>query len=449
MSSFNSPIFDDLDKSFKSRIDISKQARTADEAEATAKAQERLPEGSLGRIDTALDPEFLQAAQSRTQFSENLNLDEPIGLQRRNIETTDSAYEDLIKQRTSSSPESQAARENAIINLQRATQGRLKQGRQDAAAGGFISGGTQAAQSQEALRNEMLARGNLERDILLANQEARERLTRDRENARATNIGQLGNLMISETSLIDNAKARTEAVTEAVQDARLERELYNLESLRSEMFGQLALEESAVQMGVAERGGIRQELIAERGQAESERHAREMEEIQRIEAEKEPPSGGGGKSVMCVVMWEMGLIDDKILKADFEYCRRNIDDDTRRGYFWLTTPLASACLKGGQNGILTKIFAPMTVAWAKEMAFRMGESSEGSFLGRAMCSLGVPLCRLIGQGLKFLGMERIGNDEATEILSRVAHLDPEAVDLLPRDEKLVLMKQIKISYGEV
>jgi hypothetical protein len=423
-------LFGKLDESFFRRLEEARGQRAEDRAIGAGRAEEQLPAGVLGRVGEDLDPAFLQLLEQRKEFVGNIDLSEAIESQRGEIERSDEDFRKMIEARSMASPEITAARENALLNIQRGTSGQLRQAREAAGAGGYKSGAQEAALSQEARRNEVLARGQLERDLMLANQSAREALIKDAANTRATNINQLANLQIGAIGAEDAAMARAEAMQQASMDLTLQRQLINQEAERSERFGRIGIEESAVQMGVAERGGLRQELVAEAGQTESARHAREMERIQEIEANKPPPSGGGGKSVMCVAFWKLGLIPDHILKADFEYCAKHIDADTRRGYFWLSTKIAEHVIKYGKKSIITKIFAPLVVGWATEMAYRMKVIKRGNWLGKILCTLGVPFCKIVGHCITLVtGDTAIANKKAKEILQTAAHLDADLYNI--------------------
>jgi len=382
-------MFENLDESFFKRIEEARLQREQDREAGAARGLEQIPEGVLGRVSEELDPEYLRLLEERKGFAEGVSIDETMQKQKDDITRTDADYQKMISAREMDSPEVKAARESALLNIQRGTAGQLRNARGAAAQGGYASGGAEAAMGAEAMRASTNARAQLERDLLITNQSAKESLIKEGANRRATNINQLANLQLGGIAAEDAVRARAEAMQQSKSDRELSRQLYNQDAMSSELFGRLGVEETGVQMGVMERGGLRSELISEAGQTESARHSREMERIQEIEANKPPPSGGG--KIICGVLHKKGYLSNKVYRGDLAYAKR-VNPRIVKGYhLW-----AKLWVKGMEKSpLFTKVTSWLGKAWAQEMAYRVGYVKKGSVLGKFLSWWGEPLCYLL------------------------------------------------------
>lgn len=123
--------------------------------------------------------------------------------------------------------------------------------------------------------------------------------------------------------------------------------------------------------------------------------------------------GGGGGKIICTKLHELGLMSDIIFEADQQFGADLVSTspDTYYGYAaWAQTvvdwmsgegPNMFPWLgkeKGMQKTKETAIKWAQIVAtpWAEEMAYQMGAIEKGNRAGKAIMSVGIPLCKAIG-----------------------------------------------------
>jgi hypothetical protein len=110
--------------------------------------------------------------------------------------------------------------------------------------------------------------------------------------------------------------------------------------------------------------------------------------------------------VICAELHRQGLMDETIFKADEAFGRHLRDNqrDVLLGYQLWAKPVVSWMKK---SKMVTRIAAFVVTPWSYEMAYRMGARDKGSFIGRILMDVGVPICRLIGRAMIWTG--NIGN----------------------------------------
>ena len=106
---------------------------------------------------------------------------------------------------------------------------------------------------------------------------------------------------------------------------------------------------------------------------------------------------GGKKKVICTELYRQGFLSRKIHRLDEKYAKMYIDNDTLRGYHLWAKPVAYCMTK---SKLITYIVYPIGKAWAHEMAHRIDPDIKGSYLGRFLNRVGVPVCRWIGRRRK-------------------------------------------------
>ena len=380
-----------LRRDFPERLEESEAARARDRAIGEARAAEQLSAGTLGRVDQDPSARIEGLIAGREADVADLLGDRPEqALQRRRdeLDRVQKEFAELRKQVADpDSPGARARRERIELEVDRQLRNNL----------GAISGlsnvrgiGQQRALISDALQGAQQQRANLTRDMVIANQEAQERIATLGAGAREAALGGLERLSASQRGELSAARRAQEEVAGAARQDLLSRQQFNLQQSASELFGRLGIVDATVQQGIAERAGIRTQQISEIQSAEQSRHLRESERIQEIEAKKPPPSGGG-KSVMCVMYWMTGDISDEILYADFRHTidSPDIDEDVRLCYYAYSQYLGRHITT---KGLMYHLFRPMVVSWAYEMAHRQGvESATSNWIGRTMRGLGVPL----------------------------------------------------------
>ena len=195
---------------FDERLERVRKARAEDLAAGRARGQELFGEGKLGRIADVRRPDIERViSERRAQLS---------GL---------------------TPEEEQLMREGTARQLQRTTQGQLRQLRGLQAQAG-LRGGTAAAQQAQVLRGGAEQRANLERDIL-----------RDQIAARRQALGAFEGTLGRER--------------EAAQ--------FDIGQAGRERMGQLSTELGFGQLGAAERSSVLQQIAGEEAARVAERQA--------------------------------------------------------------------------------------------------------------------------------------------------------------------------------
>lgn len=101
---------------------------------------------------------------------------------------------------------------------------------------------------------------------------------------------------------------------------------------------------------------------------------------------------GGGSSVICTEMFRQGLLDPAWYEADEEFGAM-VKTNVRVGYWFWARPTVRLMQRSSS---VTTIVALVAKPWAKQMAYEMGVSSEGSYFGSCIMQVGMPICALLG-----------------------------------------------------
>lgn len=414
-----------LDEGFERQIVRSREAQEEDRVRAKERAAGVFPDEVLGRIDEEVPEEIARLVTDR-----NRSIAEQLGSRAGEIAARDEEISrvksDFDRLRDAADPDSaagRARREQIELEVDRQLRSNL----------GAISGQAnirgirqQGALINDALQGALQQRANLSRDLAIESAQAQERIAALGAEARGQALKGREDLIRLQRAEENQTRRQIEELQGAIRQDRTNRQLFNLQQRSSELFGRLGLEESLVQQGIAERAGIRAQELANIQTAEASRHQQESERIQEIEARKPPPSGGGGKSVLCVQYWKMGDLDDDILRGDFLHTLRSPDltDEVRICYYKYSGFLSKYVLKGG---LVYRLFRPFVVAWANEMAAREGvPHAKRNWLGWLMREVGAPIHHWAGKIMNKIfkyELEEVASDE------RVEKLFAEAQDL--------------------
>ena len=95
-------------------------------------------------------------------------------------------------------------------------------------------------------------------------------------------------------------------------------------------------------------------------------------------------------------------MDEAIFKADEAFGRylRDNQKEVLLGYHLWAKPVVSLMQK---SCAFTQIVNVLATPWSYEMAYRMGARDKGSFAGRILMDVGVPVCRAIGWAVIWAG----------------------------------------------
>jgi len=373
------------------RLAKSRKEREKDEAAGRKRGAELFSEGALGRVGTAPSDVASQLFADRQASLDALGGQVGAQIAGRDATTAQgvAAFDELIRQRTDPNSElAKLQRSAGREQINRALQSQIGQIR---AAGNVTQAGPSAGLIGDAIGSSLQARANLERDIALGGLQDAAELTTRREATRQQGQTRKEDLQTSGRQEEQALRTRLENIQQAIQDDTLRRQLINLDNRSRELFGRLSTEQNVVSQGVAERSGIRQQVLAEASQAEATRAQRESERIQQIEASKPPPSAGG--KVLCTELHRQGYLPTEIWEAD-EREAANFSRETIAGYHLLAKPVVKLMQK---SNVVTQILRPFISGWATEMAYRQGVAKKGSWIGRMLERFAAPLCAWIGK----------------------------------------------------
>jgi len=107
------------------------------------------------------------------------------------------------------------------------------------------------------------------------------------------------------------------------------------------------------------------------------------------------------RPVICTELHKQGMLPDNIFKADQkfgQYLNENYPLVTKGYHFW-AIPLTKMMKR---SKLLSRALYVFAYPWAQEMAYRMGESDRGHWLGRIILYVGVPACFLLGLILTYI-----------------------------------------------
>ena len=109
-------------------------------------------------------------------------------------------------------------------------------------------------------------------------------------------------------------------------------------------------------------------------------------------------SAGGDDSgkVICTELHRQGKLDNATMAADKEFGEMVAENDphTMAGYHLWAKPVVRLMQK---SKIITWLVALLALPWAREMFLRQTGSGRGSWRGRILMRLGIPVCRFIGR----------------------------------------------------
>lgn len=103
--------------------------------------------------------------------------------------------------------------------------------------------------------------------------------------------------------------------------------------------------------------------------------------------------GGGGTSVLCTEAYNQGYLSDELYNADILYSKENVDEITLIGYHSWAEPLVRIMKDSPE---ISNSAMPLIVEWAKQMAYLMGVTKEGSEVGKVLIDVGMPVCNKLG-----------------------------------------------------
>lgn len=109
--------------------------------------------------------------------------------------------------------------------------------------------------------------------------------------------------------------------------------------------------------------------------------------------------GAGGESVICTELRRQNLIPNEWYTADEKAGRyyAKQDPDVIHGYHAWGKTVARGMKK---SKIVTFMACHLALPWAREMYAQQGNNEFSTIRGKILCTIGVPMCRLLGKYLR-------------------------------------------------
>lgn len=101
-----------------------------------------------------------------------------------------------------------------------------------------------------------------------------------------------------------------------------------------------------------------------------------------------------GGTIICSELHRQGYLSVEVVYADHEYRVENISEEAYKGYLKLAKPVVQ---KMQTSEFVTKLIAPFGCATAHEMASRVNSNIKGSWLGKCILAVGLPICKLVSK----------------------------------------------------
>jgi hypothetical protein len=338
---------EEKEKDFQRRLGLLREERAQDLAEGRERGEQLFKTGTLGRVDSGRAGETQQLIAERRAGLGGLTSQEQTLARER-------ALQGVTEQ-----SQTELARTRAILG---------RQNRQ-------LDDPSAVAQQRRILERSLRERGNVERDLLLAN-----------------------------TALQEQRRQGLENLTGQAQASELARSQINAQRQQQELSGQLQTQFGIAGLGSQERFGLRQLQEAEEQASQAQAFQQESLRLQEKSIDKPPPpapSGGGG-SVVCTALNAQGIISDRVIEGDELYAVLKVSKDTLAGYWYWGKPLAGLVSK---SKLITKICTPFAKGWAEHAAYKVGFHPEDNWVGRVIEYTALPICNLIGRVLRYLGVK--------------------------------------------
>lgn len=107
--------------------------------------------------------------------------------------------------------------------------------------------------------------------------------------------------------------------------------------------------------------------------------------------------GGGEGTVICTALHARGFLTDAILAANHTYAKR-MGRDAHRGYLRWATPIVRFSTKSPKRfNVVWALTKPLIHAYMRQIAYETGVAPKGSWVGKTLLTLGVPLSRVVGR----------------------------------------------------
>jgi hypothetical protein len=219
---------------------------------------------------------------------------------------------------------------------------------------------------------EQAQRAQLARQLMSQQQAAQRQLAQ--AQARAGVRG--GGAAAQQARLARQLEAERSAQEEA---GFLTRRQFNIQQAQREQFANVATELARRNLMASLRGAqLQSEAAKEFGR-------------QQIAA-----AGGGGGTVICTELAKQGYLSEVTMQADktFGQVMLVTNPEVMIGYWKLASPIVFLMKK---SKVITYLVSLIAKPWAKQMAYEVGVASKGNLLGKAVMTVGIRFCRMLGK----------------------------------------------------
>ncbi len=105
----------------------------------------------------------------------------------------------------------------------------------------------------------------------------------------------------------------------------------------------------------------------------------------------------GGGSIVCEELNRQGYLPNDVLADEGLARLKYIDDDVYSGYLFIFKPVVKAMKK---SKIVTMIIKPFGIGIAYELASKVNNKRNGSFIGKLCLLIGSPICKIVNKVVK-------------------------------------------------
>lgn len=220
---------------------------------------------------------------------------------------------------------------------------------------------------------EQAQRAQLARQLMTQQQAAQRQLAQ--AQARAGVRG--GGAAAQQARLARQLEAERSAQEEA---GFLTRRQFNIQQQQRQQFANVASELARRNLMASLRGAqLQSEAAKEFGR-------------QQIAA----AGGGGGLTVICTELAKQGYLSEVTMQADktFGQVMLVTNPEVMIGYWKLASPVVFLMQK---SKVITYLVSLVAKPWAKQMAYEVGVAPKGNLLGKAVMTVGIRFCRMLGK----------------------------------------------------
>lgn len=181
----------------------------------------------------------------------------------------------------------------------------------------------------------------------------------------------------------------------AAQQARLARQLEAERSAQEEA-GFLARRQFNIQQQQRQQFADVASELARRNLMASLRGAQLQSEAAKEFGRQQIAAASGGGTVICTELAKQGYLSEVTMQADktFGQVMLITNPEVMIGYWRFASPIVLLMQK---SKVITYLVSLVAKPWAKQMAYEVGVAPKGNLLGKAVMTVGIRFCRMLGK----------------------------------------------------